>query len=63
VIVMTPNFGDQNTGTAPPRGATGVYYSNGSGGCNANRWVIYQLAVTPETPNNGVKFNVWFVVP
>lgn len=63
VIVMTPNFGDQNTGTAPPRGATGVYYSNGAGGCTANRWVIYQLAVTPETLNNGVRFNVWFVLP
>ena len=63
VIVMTPNFGDQNTGTAPPRGPTGVYYSNGAGGCTANRWVIYQLAVTPETLNNGVRFNVWFVLP
>lgn len=63
VILMTPNFGDQNTGTAPPRGATGVYYSNGAGGCTANRWVIYQLAVTPETLNNGVKFNMWFVLP
>lgn len=63
VIVMTPNYGDQTAGTAPPRGATGVYYSNGGGGCAANRWVIYQLAVTAETLNPGVKFNVWFVIP
>ena len=64
VIVMTPNYGPSAAGIAPPRNPLAVYYNSGAdGNCAANRWVIYDVTTSPAPLNNGVKFNIWFVLP
>jgi len=62
ILIVTPNFGPNNTGTAPAVGIPAVYYdATNQCGKGSGRWVIYNLNVQPQTNNS--LFNVMAVVP
>jgi len=62
ILIVTPNYGANNTGTAPAVGIPAVYYdATNQCGKGAGRWVIYNLDSTPQTNNS--LFNVMAVIP
>jgi hypothetical protein len=62
MLIVTPNYGPKNGGTAPAVGIPAVYYdADNECGKGAGRWVIYNLNAQPQTNNS--RFNVMAVVP
>ena len=62
MLIVTPNYGPRNSGTAPAVAIPAVYYDAlNECGKGAGRWVIYNLTGTPQ--NNQSLFNVMAVVP
>lgn len=62
ILIITPNYGANNTGVAPPVSPMGVYYdATNQCGKGAGHWVIYTLNST-AIPNNAL-FNVLIVQP
>jgi hypothetical protein len=62
ILIVTPNFGANNTGVAPAVGIPAVYYdATNQCGNGAGRWVIYNLNSTAQTTNS--RFNVLAVTP
>ena len=62
MLIVTPNYGPRNSGTAPAVGIPAVYYDAlNECGKGAGRWVIYNL--TGVAQNNQSLFNVMAVVP
>jgi hypothetical protein len=62
MLIVTPNYGPKNTGTAPAVGIPAVYYDSlNECGKGAGRWVIYNLDQALQRNNS--LFNVMAVVP
>ena len=62
ILIITPSYGANDTGTAPAVGIPAVYYdATNQCGKGAGRWVIYNLNSTPQ--NNNSLFNVMAVIP
>ncbi len=62
ILIVTPNFGSNDTGTPPAVGIPAVYYdATNQCGKGAGRWVIYNLNTTPQVDNS--RFNVMAVIP
>lgn len=62
ILIITPNFGPNNTGVAPAVSPMAVYYdATNQCGKGAGHWVIYSLNTT-AIPNNA-PFNVLIVQP
>jgi hypothetical protein len=62
ILIVTPNFGPNNTGTAPAVGIPAVYYdATNQCGKGAGKWVIYNLNTVAQVNNS--TFNVMAVLP
>jgi hypothetical protein len=62
ILIVTPNFGANDTGKAPAEGIPAVYYdATNQCGQGAGRWVIYNLNKQAQTNNS--LFNVMAVLP
>jgi hypothetical protein len=62
ILIITPNFGPNNNGTAPAVGIPAVYFdATNQCGHGFGRWVIYNLNSQAQTNNS--LFNVMAVVP
>lgn len=65
ILLITPSYGPNAGGIAPPTNPYGVFYANAAGGdgCPVGHWVIYDLTTTPQPLNNGAMFNVMIFLP
>ena len=62
ILIVTPNFGPNNTGVAPAVGIPAVYYdATNQCGKGAGKWVIYNLNAVALTNNS--MYNVMAVLP
>ncbi len=57
ILIVTPNFGANNTGLNPVNAFPAVYYdATGQCGKGTGKWVIYNISTTPQVNNS--LFNV-----
>ena len=63
IILLTPSFGKNTGGAAPPSNPYGLYYTDVADVCPAGHWIIYDLTPTPQPFNNGAMFNVMIFLP
>jgi hypothetical protein len=57
ILIVTPNFGANNTGLNPVNAFPAVYYdATGQCGKGTGKWVIYNISTTPQINNS--LFNV-----
>jgi hypothetical protein len=62
ILIVTPNFGANNTGLNPANAFPAVYYdATGQCGKGAGKWVIYNISTVAQVNNS--MFNVMVVQP